>query len=278
MKRDKADVVIAGFGDQWTRFDQTGLSDVERRRTFDAYFAVFPWGRLPPNAVGADIGCGSGRWALLAAPRLGTLHCVDPSDAIVVAERTCAHLPNVWFHRAGIENLPFADNSLDMAYSLGVVHHLADTAGAIRAIARKLKAGAPLLLYIYYAFDHRPAWFRAIWRTSDVLRRVITRFPYAIRYGVTQIAAALVYWPLARTAKVLEHMGILPSSFPLAQYRDRTFYTMRTAALDRLGTLVEHRFTKPQIGEMMRAAGLGEIVFSEKPPFWCAAGLKREAV
>ena len=50
---------VEGFGDEWSRFDQTGMSDDDAKQLFESYFAVFPWGDLPKNAVGFDLGCGS---------------------------------------------------------------------------------------------------------------------------------------------------------------------------------------------------------------------------
>jgi len=49
---------------------------------------------------------------------------------------------------------------------------------------------------------------------------------------------------------------------------------MRTDALDRFGTRLEHRFTRAEIQEMMEAAGLKDIVFSEREPFWVACGVR----
>ena len=65
--------VVAGFGDEWSRFDQSALSDVELQRMFDNYFNIFPWDKVRQDAVGFDLGCGSGRWAKLVAPRVGKL-------------------------------------------------------------------------------------------------------------------------------------------------------------------------------------------------------------
>lgn len=61
--------VVEDFGDEWRRFDQSKLSEKELRDVFDRYFRLFPWDRLPKEAVGFDMGCGSGRWAKLVAPR-----------------------------------------------------------------------------------------------------------------------------------------------------------------------------------------------------------------
>lgn len=266
---------IEGFADEWTRLDQWQLDEDEAASLFEDYFYVFPWSELPAGAIGFDAGCGSGRWARRVAPRVGTLHCVDASpEVIAVARRNLADRPNCVCHVASIQNLPVEDGSADFGYSLGVLHHVPDTPAAVRACAAKLKPGAPLLLYLYYAFDNRPFWFRALWKASDLLRFGISRTPYPLRFWISQTIAAFVYFPLARGARMAERFGVAVSNLPLSFYRHRSFYTMRTDALDRFGTRLEQRFTASQIERMMRAAGLERIVFSDRPPFWCAVGYR----
>ena len=274
---NRDDRVIDGFGDEWTRFDQRGMSATEKAKVFREYFAVFPWESLPPSGgEGADIGCGSGRWAEMVAPRVATLHLVDASaDALQVARTNLAGATNARFHHASVDALPFADASLDFAYSLGVLHHVPDTARAIRDVAAKLKPGAPLLLYLYYAFDNRPRWFKALWKASDGVREVVSRLPPGARYLASQALAVSVYWPLSRSARLLDAVDLMPAAWPLASYRDKSFYTLRTDALDRFGTRLEQRFTRHQIEGMMTDAGLHSIRFSNAVPFWCAVGFKR---
>ena len=267
---------VEGFGDEWTRFDQKALTPQERREIYNHYFAIFPWTQVPPTAVGFDAGCGSGRWAAVVAPRVGTLHAVDASfQALDVARRNLANEPNVEFHCASIEDMPFPDGSMDFGYSLGVLHHVPDTRAAIKACARKLKPGAPLLLYLYYAFDNRPGWFRTVWRVSDLGRRVISEMPHGLRFATSQVLAASVYWPLARSARALELLGVPVENLPLSAYRERSFYVMRTDALDRFGTRLEQRFTRDEIRSMMEDAGLERVTFSDETPFWCAVGYRR---
>ena len=38
------------------------------------------------------MGCGTGRWAEFVAPKVKKLHCIDPSDAIKVAEKKLKNL------------------------------------------------------------------------------------------------------------------------------------------------------------------------------------------
>ena len=267
---------VAGFGDEWQRFTQTTLDVKEKKMIFQGYFKIFPWGLLPDDGgVGADIGCGSGRWATLVAPRVAFLHCIDASPkALVITKSNLSAFKNVQTYCASVDKLPLQDESLDFAYSLGVLHHVPDTSGAIRSIAKKLKSGAPFLVYLYYAFDSRPFWYRWLWKATELGRYCISRLPGSLRYFTSQVIAYCVYWPLARMAKVLENAGHLPASWPLSFYRDKSFYVIRTDALDRFGTRLEKRFTKGEIEAMLRSAGFENIKFSDMPPYWCAVGIK----
>lgn len=276
-KRDRNldPATVKGFGEEWSAFDQSGLQGREYQTLFDGYFAIFPFDGLPPGAEGFDLGCGSGRWAAGVAPKVGTLHCIDPSEqALDVARRQLAAQTNVTFHLAAADTIPFEDGSQDFGYSLGVLHHVPDTAKALADCTRKLKPGAPFLLYLYYKLDGRPAWFRALWRGTELGRRMLARAPFPARKAATNAIAALVYWPLARVAGTGERLGLDVSHFPLSAYRYRSFYSMRTDALDRFGTQLEQRFSRDEIEEMMRSAGLTDIRFSDREPYWVACGTK----
>lgn len=199
---------VDGFGDEWATFDQSPVSAREMATIFEDYFANFPWDTLPDKAEGFDAGCGSGRWAALVAPRVGKLHCIDASDqALDVARKNLTHLDNCSFGHFSVQEMPMPDNTMDFGYSLGVLHHVPDTAAALHACARKLKPGAPFLLYLYYAFDNRPVWFRGIWRISDLLRFAVHRLPKPLLTPLTDIIAAGIYWPLARLSRLLEKIG-----------------------------------------------------------------------
>lgn len=266
---------VHGFGVEWSRFDQTEATPEELSRLFEAYFRVFPWTSLPAQAVGFDLGCGSGRWAKLVAPRVGRLHCIDASaEALAVARRNLGGIDNCSFHHASVDSIPLSDGSADFGYSLGVLHHVPDTRQGISAAVAKLKPGAPLLLYLYYALENRPSWYRALWRASDILRRSVSSLPDRARVATADVLAGAVYWPLARAARVAERLRLPAERLPLYAYRASSFYSMRTDALDRLGTQLEQRFTATQIQQMMEQAGLERIEFSPDPPYWCAVGYK----
>lgn len=257
---------VEGFGDEWSTYDQGDRDPESIRRSFDRYVARFPW--PDEGAVGLDVGAGSGRWAAQVLERGRAIVAIDASlQALGVCRRNAPDAPAI--NGSAVE-LPFADDSFDFAISLGVLHHLPDTDGAIGEIRRVLRPGAPFLVYLYYAFDNRPTWFRMLWKASDALRQLLAAAPFKVRLWVTRALAYFVYWPLSRAAKVLERVGVGVGSFPLSAYRDQPVYVLRTDALDRFGTRLEKRYTKPEIERMLVRQGFSDVEFNPEFPYWCA--------
>ena len=266
---------VSSFGNEWYDFDQSKMSYMEIKKIFDEYFSIFPFYLLTDKSEGFDMGCGSGRWARLMAPKVKKLHCIDPSSAIEVARRNLSDCNNIIFHKSSVDKVLLSKSSQDFGYSLGVLHHVPDTEKAIKSCVFLLKTGAPLLLYLYYNFDNRPFFYRTIWKFSDMLRYLIYHLPYKIRRIMTDIIAIAIYYPLARLSYILSLLDVNTSNIALSYYKDHTFYTMRTDSRDRFGTPLEKRFTKAQIEIMMKNSGLGNIHFSDSAPYWCVVGIKK---
>lgn len=274
MKKNLDKSTVDSFGDEWGRFDQLGLKPEEAQKIFDQYFSIFPWDCINSDAIGFDLGCGSGRWAKIMAKRVGHLHCIDPSNAIEVAKQSLASFSNISFHKDSVDDCSLGKNSQDFGYSLGVLHHVPDTAAAIKECAAMLKPGAPFLMYLYYALENKSSFYKFLWRCSDFFRKIICRLPSGPKHFVTDFLAIFIYFPLAKISLVLEALGLNVSSIPLSFYRNCSFYTMRTDSRDRFGTPLEQRFTKSEITTLMIDAGFKNIVFNNSEPRWCVVGTK----
>jgi ubiquinone/menaquinone biosynthesis C-methylase UbiE len=270
------DGTVKGFGDEWARFDHVTADETEIRRLWGEYFEIFPRETLSMASSGADFGCGSGRWARHIAGKVSQLYCVDASnDALAVAKVNLREFENVEYLNESLSEMSIGLGSLDFGYSLGVLHHVPDTEDALKKCVETLKPGAPFLVYLYYAFDNRPAWYWFAWKTSDFFRNIISKMPFRLRYWGSQIIAIAIYWPVARCSRVLESMGVDVANIPLSYYRDKSFYVLRTDSLDRFGTRLEKRFSREDMVRMMNSAGLENVRFSEGPPYWVAIGIRR---
>jgi SAM-dependent methyltransferase len=228
-------------------------------------------------AEGFELGSGGGRIARYVAPHVRLLHCIEPSpNGMAAARRAMRRLDNVEFHRASVDAMPLAEGTQDFGYSLGVLHHVPDTEAGLKSCVARLKPGAPFLLYVYYAFDNRPEWFRYLWRASDVARRGISALPFGFRRAFSTFIAVTAYWPLSRIARLLERKGAAIDDFPLSYYRNSSWETLRANALDRFGTSLERRFSRVEVEAMMVRAGLRDVKFRDGAPYWVAIGWKAE--
>ncbi len=265
--------VIDGFGHEWATFDYAENESAEALDAqFAAYFAPLDLSQFNPStSIAGDFGAGSGRWSSRLAPYFSLVYALEPSDgASSVLKRKFTGNPKVVVlqETVGVNSIPVA--SLDLAMSLGVLHHIPDTALAIKDVSRSIKPGGVFLCYLYYNFENKPTYYKLIFIGVNIARRIISASPQPIKRLSATLIAAVVYWPLARIAKLLIKLGRNTSNLPLHHYADMPFVMLANDALDRFGTSLEQRFSKAQITDMLRSADfdLTTLSFSELEPFW----------
>jgi SAM-dependent methyltransferase len=253
--------VIDGFGREWAAFDYVKTNAKEALdNQFKAYCSPIDLAQFnSESAVAADIGAGSGRWSERLLPYFSLVYVLEPSDgAISVLETKFSNEPRIKILQESVGANSIPDTSLDLAMSLGVLHHIPNTALAIREISSKIKSGGTFLFY------------RLTFKVANLVRWVVSRLPYFLRKFIAQVIASLAYLPLARLTKLLIRLGKDVSNFPLHHYADMPFVMLQNDALDRFGTRLEQRFSKKDIAEMLKAAefDISTLKFSELEPFW----------
>lgn len=129
------------------------FDEVERFR----YEEYSPW---MPGVMGfkeyagkdlLEVGCGMGT-DLLQFVRGGarvTALDLTPRHIEISRKRFAEYGENANFLLSDAENLPIADESFDVVYSNGVLHHTPDTAGAIKEIHRVLRSGGTAIVMLY---------------------------------------------------------------------------------------------------------------------------------
>ena len=150
---------VESFGEEWSKFNS--FSDVDLNVTGDEYFDIIPDHIYKDKKV-LDAGCGTGRWSKYISAKASEIEAVDPSAAVFSAASVLQDCDNARVSQASIANLPFADNSFDFVFSLGVLHHIPDTQNAMSKCVHKVKPGGFFLVYLYYSLDNRGVLFRSI--------------------------------------------------------------------------------------------------------------------
>jgi SAM-dependent methyltransferase len=271
--------VIRDFGEEWERFD---FLDVEKlcslKEQFEKYIKPLPDGLLEQNKLKiADFGAGTGRWSYFLKQFAAQLYVVEPSSkAFNVASLRFTNEHGVTLLNQSVESNQVPPSSLDLAVSLGVLHHIKDTGAAISQVSEKIKPGGYFLGYLYYSLENKSNLYRSIWKISDTARLLISNLPKPLKVSLSEIIALLIYWPLARLSRVLTALKIPTMSIPMHHYENLSFHVMRNDALDRFGTSLENRFSQAQITEMLKRAGFDEssIRFSDDEPFWTFSAQK----
>lgn len=267
--------VISSFGKEWKRFDQSKLDAKELNKIFEDYFKIFPWNLVNKKSEGFDMGCGSGRWAKIVAPKVGVLNCIEPSIAINVAKKNLSNNKNIKFFKSKIENVNIKPASQDFGYCLGVLHHTEKTQENLNKCASLLKKDAPFLVYLYYNFDNRNFFYVLLWKLSDIIRKNISKLPEIFKNIFSDLLAIFFYYPFARFSLFLDRLSFDVKNYPLSYYKNLSFYTMRTDSRDRFGTNLEKRYSKKEIKTMLKNAGLYKIKFSKNAPYWCVIAFKK---
>jgi ubiquinone/menaquinone biosynthesis C-methylase UbiE len=134
-----------------------------------------------------DVGCGSGIATQLFAEAGARVTAIDLTDWAV--ETTRARLTAFDLsgdvQRGDAEQLPFADESFDLVFSWGVIHHSSDMDRALAELVRVCRPGGQLVLMVYHRRSLFFVVYRAFQRFLPVARRLGLHFEGA-RAGETE--------------------------------------------------------------------------------------------
>jgi SAM-dependent methyltransferase len=253
--------VQSSFGEEWQAYPEMLA---EHEEEFNQYFDLIDIDSLGTATV-CDLGCGSGRWSYHLRKRCRLMILVDFSDAIFVARRNLRDCENALFFMADLTNLPFQRPFADLVICLGVLHHLPVPA---LYMVRRMKAFAPrVLVYLYYALDNRPAYFRPLLALVSGLRRLTSRIKGSTaRQAFTLVVAVGVYVPLVFLGRCLNVIG-LAKSVPLYEtYRGKSLRRIRQDVYDRFFTRIEQRVTKASIVGLEDT--FASVTVSPHLPYW----------
>src|SRR5262245_45898035 len=258
------------FGYEWHRFPE--MYD-EWEKQFLDYMQPHAADFFPGKKI-LDAGCGNGRFAYYAAKYGAEVWAIDLGAAVEVARHN-TQSRNVHVVQADLHHPPFALESFDFIYSIGVLHHLPDPEAAFQNLLRFLKPGGVVQIYLYWKPEQRPIK-SAMLSGISAARRLTTRLPhsavYVLAYPTAAVAFAFFVWPY-RIMRRLPLLNRVAEEMPLRQYANLPFRVCVNDQLDRLSAPIENRYTRADVQSWLARASLEAQSVGENFG-WIATGRK----
>ena len=243
------------FGYQWKKFSTTQLLP---------YFAELNFRRKTglrleelTGKLVLDVGCGMGRFAEVATRWGARVIGVDLSDAAEMAARNLEDREFLPL-QADLLALPFAPDTFDCIYSIGVLHHTPDCEKSIKNLPQYLKPGGNIAVWLYSSYNN---WYRF----SDQYRKITHRIPMSVLHNFFRVAVPVLYW-LDRGLRVIPIVGrpiagLIHHLFPVSLLRNPQVRILDT--LDWYSPKYQSKHTYEQVFRWFEGCGLEDLTVAD---------------
>jgi SAM-dependent methyltransferase len=264
--QDRSSHVAASFGFEWQTFHDGGFErntvfgrtideDVAQ---FDDVFGLDRAGSGDPldGLVVVDAGCGSGKLtAEIARRHPGAIVIgLDINPAIHEVYKASLDLPNLHVVHASVFDLPFTDGAVDRLWCNGVIHHTGDTRRAFRSLARVVRSGGLLFVWVYQRKLSPLVAVRYLLRPFG-----LTGWSHRTLYRLCRVLSL----PTLAAVRLLHLIGRIPavrrSTHGRILTRERHYDELTLTWFDVLSPRYRDTYSKAELEAWFRAAGYRDL-------------------
>jgi SAM-dependent methyltransferase len=247
------------FGYEWAEYSELRPEYEEQFRRWTVLVPESEWrGRRF-----IDVGCGMGRnshWPMSWGAAGGAAIDVD-DRSLGSARRTLARWPAVEVAKMSAYEIGF-ENSFDIAFSIGVIHHLAEPERALAQMVKATKPGGRVMIWVY-GYENNE-W---IVRYFNPFRRLLfARLPIGVTHFFSTILTAILWLLLRLGVGRIEYFRLI---------RGFTFRHLRSIVFDQMLPRIANYWRRDEVEVLLRGAGLTDIRLAPVNNMsWCAVGTK----
>lgn len=201
-----------------------------------------------------DFGCGPGRFIETIINKNGIAIGIDLSDAVEAAAENFANNPDVLICQADILHSPIRPESVDVVFSIGVLHHTNNAKEGFGKIIEAVKPGGRIAVSVYSCGGYYDNFFVTIYRKIfKALWPIFGPYP-PLFYSYTTV---YLFRPILRIPIVRTLIRPFLIFFPFINLRD-----IRWSVLDTFDSVTpsnQYCFTPYQVFQWFKLAGLRGI-------------------
>ncbi len=247
------------FGYEWSKYSTIAPQYEEQFRRWAPFFAPEDW----RNKRFIDVGCGMGRnsfWPMTYGAAGGVAADID-DRSLEAARRTLAPYPTMDVRKCSAYELPWSDE-FDISFSIGVIHHLEFPVRALRSMTKATKPGGDVAIWVYGRENN--GWLLFV---LDPARKLLFSWlPISWVHALSLPPAALLWLLLRCGLNQIEYFRLL---------RGFSFPHLRSIVFDQMLPRIANYWTRSEVEELMRDAGLEEVeLVWVNQMSWAARGRK----
>lgn len=231
------------FGYEWNEYAEMRPEYEEQFRRWTVHLTPKDW----RGKKFLDVGCGMGRnsfWPMVYGAASGVAIDVD-KRSLAAARRTLAKFPTVRVEERSAYDIP-ADSGFDIAFSIGVIHHLEHPKVALRAMTNSVAPDGQVLIWVYGLENMR--WIVSV--LSPLRNAMFSRLPIGIVHHLSIYPTAALWLVLKLGFGRLPYYQLL---------RGFTFRHLRSIVFDQMLPKIANYWSKETVEELLREAGLTDI-------------------
>lgn len=201
------------FGFEWTRFPELQFDSNNLEGPFTGYtrsmFSECTGHGFDDlkDRTAVEFGCGPGRFLYEVKQRGGLAVGIDLSLAVESARKNFPEDPDVLIVQGDLLNPPFAEESFDAGYSIGVLHHTPAPCKGAHALAQTIRPGGHVAVCVYdkAGFYDYPStfWYRKLFTFirrkfgAGLSNKLALGYAYAAAYPFYYLVRLIQHIPLA---------------------------------------------------------------------------------
>lgn len=248
------------FGFEWNKYNQM-------EKNYELQFGrwVYPLTIVDfKDKKILDAGCGMGRngfWSLRWGAKDLTAFDYD-ERSVSTAKKTLAEFPQAQIFLKSIYGINW-QNEFDLAFSIGVIHHLKEPKRAIKNLILSLKSGGKLLLWVYSYEGNE--WVVKL--VNPIRKKITSKLPVSVVHLLSYFCSV----PLWLFVKF--YRG---SNKYLHQLKSFKFWHLHSIVFDQLIPEVANYWSKQELEDLMTDVGLSSfnIYRPENNCGWTVVGMK----